>query len=788
VVRPLDRKLLRDLGRIKGQAVAIGLVIALGVLMLVMMDGVVNTLEQTRDAYYARYRLADVFAPVKRAPKRLLAELTQIPHVTAVEGRITGDALIDLPGLDIPLRARAVSLPDFGSPGQNDVHLTGGRLPGVERGGEILLLKSFANARQLVPGDSLAVTMNGAYRRLQIVGLAESPEFLYTTAPGELAPDDGRFAVIWMREKALAAAYDMEGAFNEALLALGPDARLPGVLDAVDRTLANYGGLGAYGLEDQASNRLIVEELSGLRAASVGVPPVFMAVAAFLLYIVVFRIVQAERLQIGLLKAFGYSGNEVSLHYLKLVLIIALGGALAGSLMGIVAGRSLAAFYQNYFKFPFILFQVDPTAFAKGIVVSTVTAALGGLWVLRSVFALTPAVAMRPPAPADYSRARGLADWLKLVLDQPSRMVLRRVQRQPGRMAGAVLGIASGMALSVGMVSMLAGFDRTLDLTFNVLDRSDATVLFTHPLSDRTVFDLQHVPGVTWVEPFRSVPVIFRYGTATYRGAISGLVEHPRLSRALDRSQNAIALGKGGIVLSAVVARMLKVVPGDLLTVQVREGRRPTLQIPVAGISEALLGAPTYMELATLNRFLREPHHISGAYLQLDSARNAAVYRTLKDMPAVAGVTRKQDSKVAFRKLMDTGAGAMRYIMALIAGVITFGIVYNSARIAYAERERDLASLRVIGFTRGEAAFVLLGELAIVTLAALPIGAFFGYYLSITIAEGFSTDIYQIPAIYSPQSFGVAGIAVVLAATASGWLVKRDIDRVDLVAALKSKE
>jgi len=788
MVSPLDRKILRDLSRIKGQAIAISLVISLGVLMLVMMQGLVNTLDETRRAYYERYRLADVFAPVKRSPERILDKLAAIPNVSAVEGRVVGDALMDISGVDVPLRAKAVSLPDFGSPRLNDVYLTSGRLLNSKHSDEILLLKGFADARNLSPGDTLYATMNGAKRRFQIVGLAESPEFLYTTAPGELAPDDGRFAIIWMSKTALSAAYDMDGAFNEALLSLAPDARLPAVLDAVDGVLNSFGGLGAYGLEDQSSNRFVIEEISGLRASAVGVPPVFMAVAAFLLYIVVSRIVQSEREQIGLLKAFGYSSNEVGLHYLKLVLIIAIGGAIAGSIMGIAAGRSLAVFYQNYFKFPFIVFQVEPSAFVIGLLVSTATASLGGLLVLRGVFALTPAVAMRPPAPVDYSRAKGLSSWMKKILDQPSRMVLRRVFRQFGRMAGAVIGIATGMALSVGMISVLAGFDRTLDLTFTVLDRSDATVTFANPMSNKTIFDLQHLDGVTFVEPFRSVPVVFRNGLYDHRGVISGLVQTPRLSRALDSHQEPITLTKDGIVLSKPIARILHLGPGDMLTVEVREGRRPVLQIPVAGISETLLGSPTYMEIESLNRILKEPNRVSGAYLSLDESKSGEVYRAIKDMPAVAGISLKQDSMDAFQELMDTGAGAMRYIMALIAGVITFGIVYNTARIAYAERERDLASLRVIGFTKNEAAFVLLSELAVVTFAALPLGAMLGYYLSIAIAEGFSTDIYQIPALYSPESFGAAGVAVVWASIASGWLVKRDSDRVDLVSALKSKE
>ena len=785
---PLNRKLWRDLWRIKGQAVAIGAVIAVGVLLLVMMAGLINSLDETRRAYYERYRLADVFAPVKRAPAHLLADLAAIPGVAAVEGRVSGSALIDLPGQDLPLRAQAVSLPDFRDPRLNDFYLNAGRRLDRDHPDEILLLKSFAAAHGLHPGDTFAVTINGARRTLRIVGLAQAPEFLYTTAPGELISDDARFGVIWMSHTALAAAYDMEGAFNEALLSLDRNARLPAVLAAVDRILEPYGGLGAYGLEDQVSNRFISEEINGLRATSTAVPPIFLAVAAFLLYIVISRMVQAEREQIGLLKAFGYTDLETGAHYFKLIVAIAAGGAVAGCLLGIAAGRALIDVYLVYYKFPFLVFQLDPAAFVTAFLVSVLSASAGGLLVLRRVFALAPAAAMRPPTPPDYSRTGRIGRALQTRLDQPSRMVVRRLTRQPGRMAGATLGIAAGMALSVAMIGMLAGFDRTIDQTFNVVDRSDVTVTFNEALSDKVVFELQNLPGVIEVEPVRNVPVVLRHRLNSHLGVINGLVSDPHLYRAVDRHSGTIHLREGGIILAQALAGILDVRPGETLTVEVREGRRPTLEIPVAGVAETLLGAPAFMGLEALNRVLREPNRISGAYLRIDSAAGGAVYRALKGMPTVAGVSLKADARASLQKQMDTGAGAMRYIMTAIAGIITFGIVYNAARIAYAERARDLASLQVIGFTRGEAAFVLLGELAVVTLTALPLGALLGYYLSFGIAAGFSTDLYQIPAVFAPASYGVAALAVLAAASVSGWLVKRDIDRADLVSVLKTRD
>jgi putative ABC transport system permease protein len=788
VVSPLDHKLLRDLWRIKGQAIAIGAVIAVGVMMLVMMTGLTASLTETRDAYYERYRLAGVFAPVNRAPERLGGRLADIPGVASVQTRVQGRALIDQPGQVLPVQAQAVSLPDRGRPALNDVYLTDGRMPASGRPDEILLLRSFALAHDLRPGDSLRATMNGARRGFDIVGLAQSPEFLYTTAPGELVPDDARFGVIWMGRAGLAAAYDMEGAFNEALVGLTRGANGDAVIAAIDRLLDPYGGSGAYPLADQTSNRFVSEEIAGLEAAATGVPPIFLMVAAFLLYIVISRIVQSERGQIGLMKAFGYTNGEVGAHYFKLVIAIAAGGALAGCLGGIGLGRAMVGLYTAYFKFPFLVFQLDPASFVIGVAVSILSASAGGLMVLRQVFALTPAAAMRAPAPPDFSRTGRMGRAMGRFLDQPSRMVARCITRQPGRMAGAMLGIASGMALSVAMITIYAGFDRTIDLTFSVVDRSDVTVSFTHPVSDKTLFELARMPGVQRVEPVRNVAAVLRNGLNSYRGALTGLPETPELNRALDENLAAVPLPESGVVLSSVLADMLGLQPGDTLTVDVREGRQPVLSLPVSGVARTLLGSPSYMDLGALNRALREPGRVSGAYLMIDDASADDIYAALQDMPTVAGVSVKAQARDAFITLMNTGAGAIRYVMGAIAFVITFGIVYNAARIAFAERTRDLASLRVIGFTKGEAAFVLLGELAVVTLVALPVGALMGYYLSFGIAAGFSTDLYQIPAIFDPASYGQAMLVVLAAALVSGWLVKRDLDRSDLIEALKTRE
>lgn len=784
----LDRKLFRDLNRMKLQAMAIAVVMALGVMILVMMGGLVISLEQTRDTYYERYRLAHVFGPVARAPRHVIARLAAIDGVNAAIGRINGSALINMPSSEIPIQAQIVSLPNFEKPKINDVYLVDGRAINSAQEDEILIIESFAKAHNLSPGDTISATINGAKRNLRIAGLAQSPEFLYTAVPGELAPDDKRFAIIWMKQKSLEAAFDLKGAFNEALLLISREANLTDILAKTDRILDSFGGFGAYGIVDHSSNRFIAEEIKGVKASGKAMPPIFLGIAAFLLYIVIARIIQSERQQIGLLKAFGYTSFEIGLHYMKFIMVIAVGGAILGSIWGIMAGRSFASIYQIYYKFPFLVFQIDPATIIVGLIISVITATLGGVFVLRGIFKLSPAVAMRAATPPDFNRSKKFGIFLKKLLDQPTRMIIRTLMRQPGRAAGAVIAIAAGMSLTVAMIGIMASFDDTIEISFGVIDRSDVTVSFVAPLSSKTIFELQSIDGVQIVEPIRNVPVILQNGLYTHKGAVSGLLTNPELNRAVDHDYKPMSIRDDGIIIASAIAKKLHIKAGDFLTVNVREGIKPVLHIPVVGITETLIGSPIYMQLDKLNTALKQPNRVSGAFLKIDSAKQAAIYKTLKNMSQVAGVSLASEAKQAFQTIMDSGAGAMRFVMAAVAFVITFGIVFNSAKIAFAERERDLACIRTIGFSKGETAYVLLGELGLITLIALPIGSVLGYYLSFAAAQAFSTDLYKIPTNIVPEAFGTAALAVIVAAIFSGWLVKRNIDNIDLVAALKTQD
>lgn len=783
----LNKKLLRDLWRVKGQALAIVLVIGAGIALLVMSRGMIASLDTTMRTYYARYQFADVFAPATRAPNRILADLRAIDGVAAAEGRIVGGGLVDLPAETAPISARFVSIGVDAARRLNDVSLARGAMPSATRAGEALVLQSFADAHGLVPGDEIAVTMHGSQRVFRIAGTANSPEFIYTIPPGDFASDPARYAVLWISREEMEAAYDLDGAFNEAALTLSHGANEQSVIAAIDRLLAPYGGTGAYSRDDQISNKYLTEELKQLGVMDRTMTPLFLAVSAFLLNVVMTRLVQTERTQIGLLKSFGFSNAAIALHYLMFALVIALIGTVIGWIGGMQLGRMITEIYQRYFNFPFLIFVPEFRTLNAALLLSGLTAALGGMIAVAAAARLTPAAAMRPPAPPRYSRG-GLVGAEMFRVDQPTRMFLRRIVRQPVRAGLTVIGIGAAMGLAVMMRLNQSSIDHMLNASFDIIDRSDILVTFAEPLSETALYDFRNIDGVLFVEPQRSAPALFSFGGRERLANVTGIPDAPVLNRALDSDFREISVHGDGVILAQQYADFFDIGVGDMLTIEVREGRRPTLEVPVAGFVKALVGTPAYMKKDALDRALREPGRISGALLKIDPDKREAIYKRIKDMPMAAGVSLRREAYSNFRKVLDEGPGTFSRIMLFISIVIAVGVVYNNARIAFIERERDLATLRILGFSKIETGYVLLGELAALTIIALPVGSLIGFLLWSYVATAMSTDLYMIPIVVREDGFGYAAIVVLLAAALAGAFVQRDINKFDLVPVLKTRE
>ncbi|MBT4934992.1 MAG: FtsX-like permease family protein [Rhodospirillaceae bacterium] len=785
---PINRKILRDLWRIKGQALAIALVIGSGVATYIMSLGTLYSLEETRDAYYERYRFAQVFAPLKRAPQRLKADIADIAGVKTVETRIVKNVTLDIPGLSEPASGRLISLPETREQTLNVLHLRQGRLLAPGRPDEVLVNEAFALANEFKPGNTFAAIINGHKRTLTIVGVVLSPEYVYALGPGALMPDDQRFGIIWMEEKALEAAFDLGGSFTEASMTLERGVDASEVIAALDRMTEKFGGIRAYAQKDQISNWFVTNEINQLRAMGNVAPPLFLGIAAFLLHIVASRLVETERQQIGLLKAFGYSDGNVAWLYIKLVLIIVIFGIVTGLAFGTWLGRGMTELYTEYFRFPFLYYIIDGSIYITATLISITVGLAGALTSVWRAQRLMPAVAMTPPPPTSY-QTFWVERLLRLkTLSEPSRMILRHSLRWPLRSGLSVLGTALAVAILISTIFFLDSMDRLVNVQFFQTQRQDVMLHFADAKSASSLSEVARLPGVLISEPFRSVPTRLVAGHWTNYENIIGLASDASMFRPLGDGFKPMKLPAEGLVLSKKMAEVLHVGLGDIITVEVKEGRRPVLKVPVTALVDEYIATPVYMDLAALNRLLGEDPVITGATLRIDKTRAAELYRELKDMPSVAAVSIREVLVESFRKTINDNLGLMIDFNIAFASIIAFGVVYNSARISLSERSRELASLRVLGFTRGEAAYILLGELALLIVAALPLGSGIGYGLASLWAESMNTELFRIPLVLNRDTFALAIVVVLVAAAISGLVVRRKLDTMDLVEALKTRE
>ncbi|HXG20542.1 MAG TPA: FtsX-like permease family protein [Methylomirabilota bacterium] len=788
MVSALTLMLLRDLRRLRGQTIAVALVTACGVALFITMRGAYQSLVLSQAAYYDSYRFADVFAHLKRAPDAITEQIRQIPGVAAVRTRIVMDVTLDVPGLHEPATGRLVSIPEHTAPMLNDVFLRQGRYIEAGRTDEVLVSEAFAAANALQLGDRIGAILNGRWKQLRLVGVALSPEYIYEIGGSGIFPDNKRFGVLWMNEKVLGPAFDMDGAFNDVVLSLAPGATTAEVLTRLDLLLTRYGGLGAYGREDQLSHRFLSDEIAQNRISSTYVPAIFLTVAAFLVHLVLSRLVSLQRTEIALLKAFGYHSLTVGLHYLKLGWLMVIGGVALGAVGGVYLGSKMIALYREFYRFPHLIYHVDPALIGVAALISVGAAALGAAAAVRKAVGLPPAEAMRPEPPARFRASWVERSGLHLLLPASARMIVRNLTRRPGKAALSTLGLALAVAILVVGGYFLDAMRYLIRVQFRAVQCEDATVWFHEPRSSRVRYEIARLPGVLLTEPFRSVPVRLRFHHRSRRLELTGLTPGGELRRLLDARLQPVALTPAGMVLTTQLAEGLHVAPGDWLTVEVLEGERPVRSVLVTGLVDELIGVAAYMDIQALHRLLREGESISGAYLAVDAQHTDQLYAVLKQTPAVSSVVIREAMLRSFEEILARSLLVSTMINLVFACIIAAGVVYNSARVTLSERSHELASLRVLGFTTQEITVILLGEQTIVTAVAIPLGWTLGFGICAALSRALTMELYRIPLVVSSRTYLFSCVVIIFAALASGLFVARRLRHLDLLAVLKARE
>ena len=787
-MQALNKKLLRDLWKIRGQAFAIALVVGSGVAVMVMSLSSLESLKETAAAYYDRYRFGHVFATLERAPKHIASRIEHIPGVQTVQTRISKLVTLSIAEFEEPIIGQINSIPEWGDPLLNLIALQKGRLVAPGAIDEVVVSENFAEAHQLNVGDTVDAILNGNQRTLKIVGLGLSPEFVYSIGPGALMPDDQRYGVLWMGYEALAAAFDLDESFNYVSVALLRNTNPKDVISQLDSLLERYGGIGAISRQDQISNWFLENELKQLRSMAETLPIIFILVAAFLTQMVLARLISIERSEIGLLKAFGYSGFRIGLHYFLMVIVITSLGIVLGWGIGLWLGKINTELYAAFFKFPFLFFQPSVSTFAISAFITLAAALIGTSRAVRNASTLPPAEAMRPPAPPVFKRHTSKGNWIFSWLDQPTRIILRQIVRWPLRSLFTCLGIALSVGVLVMSLQWTDSITSIINTYFHKAQRQDVTLMLSDTENHTVVNEVMHLPGVLQTEPARMVSAEFTTGHRYHRGSVSGVPKNALLAPVYDNHRGLVSIPDHGVVVGSALAEKLNVNRGDFIQIKFLDGRRPELSLLVIDVIETYIGMPVYMALDTLNRIMKEPQQIDMVNIMVDTKHQPALFKELKKTPKVSAVMVKEGAIKTFENTMAETILIFVSFFTIFACALAFGLVYNSTRIALSERGRELATLRVLGFSSMEISYILLGEMALFVLVSLPLGCLAGFGLAWMIVTLMENELYRIPVIIFPDSYGISMSIILLAAVVSATIVQSKIRHLNLLEVLKTRE
>jgi putative ABC transport system permease protein len=458
-----------------------------------------------------------------------------------------------------------------------------------------------------------------------------------------------------------------------------------------------------------------------------------------------------------------------------------------GFAAGAWLGYGLTRLYGDFFHFPFLIFRHDADIYAIAGLVSVLAAVAGTLKAVKDVLELAPAVAMQPPAPPRYRRLFKSAGGSTIPMSQLTVMTLRHIAHRPIRAGATALGIGMGVGLLVTALLSFDSVDQMVEVAFFRTDRQHATLTFTDEKHTRALQDIERLPGVLRAEPYRSVAVRFRNEHLSRQLSIIGKPTDMDLSRVLDLDDRPVPLPASGLVINERIAEVLRLRRGDVVEMEILEGRRGTRQIPVADVIKSYFGLTAFMDLDALNELMYGPR-LTGAHIAYDTRQQGDLYAAIKSTPGIGSIALQRHALARFRETIAQNINYSVTIYVVLAVIIAFGVVYNSARIQLSEHARELASLRVLGFTRAEVSRVLLTELALLTLIAIPLGWAIGYGFGWLLIQAFSSDLYRVPFTIERATYAKASLVILVATAASALIVRRRIDRLDLIAVLKTRD
>jgi putative ABC transport system permease protein len=752
-----------------------------------------HNLNQAKERYYRQCRMADFWIELKKVPESELDAVAKLPGVTEIRSRIQFLATVDLENVEQPINGLVLSLPARRQPLINGIVLRQGGYFTDRRENEVIVNDSFARQHGLYPGRPIHLLLNNRRQELFIVGTAISSEFTYLLGPGALIPDPEHFGVFYVKRQFAEEVFDFEGAANQVMGRLAPDAHqaVDQVLRRAETLLDAYGVFTTTPLRLQASNQFLTSEIGGLRAFATVIPTIFLAVAALVLNVLMTRLARQQRTVVGTLKALGYSDAQVFVHFLKFGISVGVVGGLVGSVLGYALSAGMTEVYQQYFEFPDLGSGFHGYTHAVGMSVSLACALLGSLYGARSMLRLQPAEAMRPEPPR-----RGGAIWLerfRTVWNQLSsswRMALRSVFRNRIRTLAAVFAATMGAGLLVTGFMMIEAQHFLLDFQYHRVTRSDIDLAFHDQRGDDAWDEVRRLPGVDHAEPVLEVACTFVHGPYRRKGGVTGLLPDARLTVPRNPAGQPIGLPGTGLVVTRRLAEILHASPGDTITLIPSIGERRPVEVRIAKVADSYIGLAAYADIRYLSRLMDEPLAMSGAQLITsgDPKAMSELYRELKQTPGVQSINARRDIVDNLTETLLQNQFVFIGTLVVFSGVIFFGSILNASLVNLAERQREVATFRALGYGPWQIGGIFLRESLITSLAGTLLGLPTGYLLTEVTALSYDSDLIRLPVISAPWVWIDTLALAMLFTLLAHALVQRSIYRMDYLDALKVKE
>lgn len=789
----LFNKLLRTIWNTRGQFLSLTIVVSLGIMTYICMSNTYYNLQNNMAKFYLECDFADYYFQVASVPQQVVDQIKAIPGVSEAAGRV----IKDIPAIKQDRERATVRVVGYPLPLNktiNRLHMYSGRVfseQPLNGSMEAVTDAQFAAANKLSPGSTLIVVANGREVPLTVIGTGTTPEFSYPVKDiTTMLNDPSRFGVIMLSQNQAQKLLNSVGQVNSIVIKLAPGSNVYRVKEEVKSILKPYGYQGDYAKKDQSSNAFLRDQLRQLRAETRVIPTIFLIVAVAIQFVMLGRMIKTHRLQIGIMKALGYSDGQIIWHYTSYALLIGLTGTAVGILAGLGLSRYLTNVYLSFYNLPHYANKAYSGAILVAILLGVGVGLVSGWLASRRIVSINPSESMRPEPP---TKGRKVVfeqwRWFWNRISSSWKMALRGIGRHPTRFWVTVMGVAFATGLLVVSMFFHDSIGSIEQRAYYTEQNFDLMAKFSSPLDEKTTGLIAKINGVTWAEPIIEIPVRITSNQKSSDIILQGLPSDCRMKVVEGKNGQQLYVPPLGMVVGLKTAEKLNLKVGDLIQVETKLGigSNQVSTVRVAGISRQAAGKNAFASMKTASELLRENHLVSGVMMTVDPGRYQAVEAALSEMPGVADIVSRDKEVKNFNRNMDSLQVTMK-ILTLFAVLLGCAISYNSSVISFNERCRELATLRVIGMKSSEIASILGNETILQCFLGLCLGLPLGRLLAEGVARMVSSEVYEFQAMVFTKTY-TTSVALTIAFVLAGFLVAvRGVKQLNLLEILKNRD